>query len=193
MQDKEVKNLARPGPKPQVLVVDDNVANRAAFKILLETDYTVVLAESGPQALDLSLREEFAVILLDVRMPVMDGFETAALLRQRERTHHTPIIFMSAFDQSVFQIKKGYVAGATEFLSSPVDEELLLFKVGAYAKLHHRNESMRRQIYHLNRMIEAIKVEANLRANLRETAFKAKMDELGATIADLNKEISIVP
>src|SRR5262245_35215796 len=102
--------------KPRVLVVDDNEANRAAFESVLERDYTVRLASTGERALQLALTEEFAVILLDVRMPGMDGFETAELLRKRESTRHTPIIFLSAYDQTILQAKRAYVAGATDFI-----------------------------------------------------------------------------
>src|SRR6185295_11512133 len=109
--------------KPRVLVVDDRPANRLAFKTLLDPQYTVVLAENGHEALKRALEQEFAVILLDVRMPGMDGFETAELLRKRESMRYTPIVFMSAYDKNDLQAKKGYIAGATDYLFSPVDED----------------------------------------------------------------------
>ena len=178
--------------KPRVLIVDDNPANRTAFKALLEEGYIVSAVESGPQALELSIREEFSVILLDIRMPVMDGYETAELLRKRERTRYTPIIFMSAYDQSVAQIKKGYVAGATDFLASPVDPELLLFKVSAYSQLHLRNEAMRVQIHQLTGLIQTLQVESALRTNAPEPEFRAKINQLEAMIEDLQRQMSPV-
>src|SRR5579885_2865779 len=102
--------------KPHVLVVDDHPANRMAFEHVLEPRYTVTLAATGRQALEMTLRQDFAVILLDVKMPGMDGFEVAELLRKRERTSHTPIVFISAYDQTVLQAKRGYVSGATDFV-----------------------------------------------------------------------------
>src|SRR6185436_2108656 len=145
--------------KPRVLIVDDHPANRRAFETLLETDYTVSVAATGYQALELTLREEYAVILLDVKMPGMDGFEVAELFRKRERTRHTPIVFISAFDQTVFQMKKGYIVGATDFIFSPVDAELLKFKVATYAHIYLRNEALALQIRDLELTVASLRSE----------------------------------
>src|SRR6187401_2604489 len=145
--------------KARVLIVDDHPANRRAFETLLETDYTIAVAATGYQALELTLREEFAVILLDIKMPGMDGFEVADLLRGRERTRHTPIVFISAFDQTVFQMKKGYVVGASDFMFSPVDPELLKFKVATYARSYLRNEALRIQVRDLELTVASLRSE----------------------------------
>jgi CheY-like chemotaxis protein len=145
--------------KPRVLIVDDHPANRQAFESLLENDYTLGIAATGYQALELTLREDYAVILLDVKMPGMDGFEVAEMLRRRERSRHTPIIFMSAYDQTIVQAKKGYVAGATDFVFSPVDEELLKLKVATYVKMYLSNEALRLQIQELQRTVHALQGE----------------------------------
>ena len=147
--------------RPRVLIVDDHPANRMAFETLLDIDYTVSVAASGYQALELTLRDEYAVILLDVKMPGMDGFEVAELLRRRERTRHTPIVFISAYDQTVFQMKKGYIVGATDFIFSPVDPELLKFKVATYVHIFLRNEALRVQVRDLELTV------ASLRSDLR--------------------------
>lgn len=149
--------------KPRVLIVDDHPANRRAFESLLEPDYSIEVAASGHQALELTLRIEFAVILLDVKMPGMDGFEVAELLRQRERTRHTPIVFISAYDQTVIQMKRGYVAGATDFIFSPVDEELLKFKVGNYARIYVRNEALRLQVRQLEESLASLREDVRAR------------------------------
>src|SRR5262245_58482935 len=99
--------------KPRVLIVDDTPANRYAFQSLLEEDYTVYIAGTGRRALELARIEEFAVILLDVRMPEMDGFETAERLRRLDKVRFTPILFTSAYDKTMGQLTRGYVAGAT--------------------------------------------------------------------------------
>ncbi|HLY74170.1 MAG TPA: response regulator, partial [Planctomycetota bacterium] len=135
--------------KPRVLIVDDRPANRLAFETLLEPLYTVVAAEDGYAALRLTQQQEFAVILLDVRMPGMDGFETAERLRKQENVRYTPIVFMSAYDKTDLQAKKGYVAGATDYLFSPVDEDLLKLKVATYVQLYLKNEGLRLQIEEL--------------------------------------------
>jgi CheY-like chemotaxis protein len=149
--------------KPRVLIVDDHPANRRAFETLLETDYTVSVAATGYQALELTLREEFAVILLDVKMPGMDGFEVAELLRRRERMRHTPVVFISAYDQTVFQMKKGYIVGATDFIFSPVDEELLKFKVATYVHIYLRNEALRIQIRDLELTVASLRADVRTR------------------------------
>lgn len=175
--------------KPRVLIVDDTPANRVAFESVLERDYTITVASSGSEALKLAAEKEFAVILLDVRMPVMDGFETAELLRKRERTQYTPIVFMSAYDQSVIQVKRGYVAGATDFIFSPVDEELLKFKVSTFAQLFLRNEAMRLQIEKLTAEVQELKVEVDKRYPPDEE-LKDKVTHVEAMIQELQRQMS---
>lgn len=174
--------------KPRVLIVDDHPANRRAFESLLETDYTVHLAASGFQALELTLREEYAVVLLDVKMPGMDGFEVAELLRRRERTKHTPIVFISAFDQTVLQVKKGFVAGATDFIFSPVDEELLKFKVATYVQIYLRNESLRFRIHDLERTVAALREELRAHGSA-DTAIMGRIKSLDGIIDELKREL----
>ena len=123
--------------KPRVLVVDDTAANRLAFEAILEADFHVTLAASGSKALEVCRTQEFAVIVLDVRMPGMDGFETARALRGDNGTSMPPIIiFTTAFDQNVAQLTQGFAAGATDFLFSPVEPDLLKLKVATYARIY---------------------------------------------------------
>jgi CheY-like chemotaxis protein len=151
--------------KPKILIVDDHPANRRAFESLLEADYTVSVAANGYQALELTLRDEYAVILLDVKMAGMDGFEVAEMLRRRERTRHTPIVFISAFDQTVFQMKKGYVVGATDFIFSPVDPELLKFKVSTYVHIFLRNEALKVQVRDLELTVASLRADFRARGS----------------------------
>jgi CheY-like chemotaxis protein len=174
--------------KPRVLIVDDHPANRQAFESLLENDYTLGIAATGRQALELALREDYAVVLLDVKMPGMDGFEVAELLRKRERSRHTPIIFMSAYDQTVIQAKKGYVAGATDFLFSPVDEELLKFKVASYVEMYLRNEALRLQIYQLQQTVLSLEAEL-ARRPVGDDAVKKTVRVIEAQISDLRRRV----
>lgn len=90
------------------MVVDDNYGNRLAMESLLESEYVVDMAGSGKQALDLATKNRYAVILLDVRMPIMDGFETAERLRTNHSLNDTAIIFTSAFDKGDAQVMRGY-------------------------------------------------------------------------------------
>jgi CheY-like chemotaxis protein len=175
--------------KPRVLIVDDNAANRYAFEAVLESEYTVVLAESGKQALDLALKTEFAVILLDVRMPEMDGFDTAEALRAREGTVGTPIIFTSAYDKTLDQMTRGYVAGATDFLFSPVEASLLKLKVATYAKIYMRQEALRLQVRELNEALSTLHAELTKRG-LAVTRLKAQLAHLEATASDIGLKVS---
>jgi len=173
--------------RPRVLIVDDHPANLLAFQSLLEHEYSLALAENGQEALKLALREPFSVILLDVRMPGMDGFEVAELLRKRDLTRHTPIVFMSAYDHSVVQAKKGYVAGATDFIFSPVDEDLLKFKVATYVQISLRNDSVRRQILELQSAMDGL--QAELRKGSPSDPVKEKMLALRSRIGELHHDL----
>ncbi|WP_104992171.1 ATP-binding protein [Deinococcus sp. NW-56] len=124
-------------PLANVLIVDDQDAKRLALAAALEgLGQNVVLASSGREALRLLLGQEFAVILLDVRMPGMDGFETAALIRSRPQTETTPIIFVTAHDRAEADMLGGYSLGAVDFIFSPVQAEVLRAKVGVFVDLH---------------------------------------------------------
>jgi PAS domain S-box-containing protein len=120
-----------------VLVVDDNPAKRLALRAVLEPlRLNVVEADSGETALRRIIEEEFAVILLDVRMPGMDGFETAALIRRRRESEMTPIIFITAFASDEIGTKAKYVEGAVDFMFAPVPPDEIRAKVSAFVRLH---------------------------------------------------------
>jgi CheY-like chemotaxis protein len=174
--------------KPHVLIVDDNAANRTAFGAVLGHDYTVTLAESGQQAIDLCRKEEFAVIVLDVRMPGMDGFDTAETLRKREATRSTPIIiFTSAYDQNMAQITLGFVAGATDFLFSPVDPDLLKLKVKTYAQIFLRHEALRLQVQQLNDDLAELRAELS-RRGLAVTGVKSRLDKVERSASEIDRQ-----
>src|SRR5438128_543222 len=105
-----------PGQKANILLVDDHAENLLALEALLsDLGQRLVQARSGREALRHLLEEEFAVILLDVEMPGMDGFETARLIRARERSQHTPIIFLTAINKSEAHVSRGYAVGAVDY------------------------------------------------------------------------------
>ena len=121
---------------PVILLVDDDVAKRLAIgAILAPLGFTVVEADSGLNALRSVLVQEIAVILLDVCMPTMDGFETAAFIRQRQQSEMTPIIFITAFDEDEIERHDHYSEGAVDFIRAPVDPEELRAKVSVFANL----------------------------------------------------------
>ena len=127
----------RPIPlKATILIVDDEPNNRFALaQVLAELEETVVEAESGEDALRFLLREECALILLDAHMPGMDGFETAGHVKQRERTRHIPILFLTAVDYDPHLAFRGYQAGAVDYITKPFDPWVLRSKVAVFVDL----------------------------------------------------------
>ncbi len=119
-----------------ILLVDDNAGKRLSVKAILSPlGYRVVEAESGGDALRTLIRENFAVILMDVRMPIMDGFETAGYIRQRVQSELTPIIFITAQDKAEATSLKAYDLGAADFITSPINPAELRAKVSVFANL----------------------------------------------------------
>ncbi len=138
----ETLDDAAPTVRVPVLIVDDNAAKRLGIKAALEPlGCSVVQAESGPEALRCLLAQDFAVILLDVRMPIMDGFETAALIRTRERSESTPIIFMTAYGRDEIS-EDLYAGGAVDFLFAPIPPKELRAKVNAFGSLYLKAQSL---------------------------------------------------
>lgn len=129
-----------------ILLVDDRWENLVSLKAVLDRpDYNLVKACSGQEALRKLLDEDFALILLDVQMPIMDGFETAKLIKERERTRRIPIIFISGLSVDASFIFKGYEAGAVDYLCKPFDPNVLRSKVLVFAELHRKTEQVQRQ------------------------------------------------
>jgi CheY-like chemotaxis protein len=130
----------------KILLVDDRPENLLALESILGSlGHELVTAPSGEEALRAVLREDFAVILLDVRMPGMDGFEVASHIRLRERSRDTPIIFLTASGDGPHQTLRGYAAGAADYLTKPFDPWVLRAKVGVFAELHRKNRQLKEQ------------------------------------------------
>ncbi|MFP5364185.1 MAG: SpoIIE family protein phosphatase [Thermoleophilia bacterium] len=126
-----------------ILLVDDHDENLLALEAILEpTGYRLVKARSGEQALKAMLKDEFAAILLDVQMPGLDGFETAELIRTRDRTRSVPIIFVTAISKAPENVFRGYGAGAVDYLFKPVDPVVLRSKVEVFGELHERGRAL---------------------------------------------------
>lgn len=129
-----------------ILLVDDNPNNLLALEALLsDIGARFVKARSGVDALKCLLEQDFALIILDIQMPDMDGFETAAMIRGRERSRRIPIIFLTAFNRSDTQVHRGYALGAVDFLFKPIVPEILRSKVAVFADLYRKTEEVRRQ------------------------------------------------
>src|SRR5579871_3171165 len=127
--------VARPCQRMKILLVDDNQDNLFSVQTALEPlGEEILLASSGKEALRLCLDHDFAAILLDVRMPEMDGFETAEFIRSRKRSKHTPLLFLTAY-RSDEQLFRGYDLGAVDFLFRPLVPEILQSKVRVFVEL----------------------------------------------------------
>jgi len=129
-----------------VLLVDDRPENLVALEAILNSpSYNLVQANSGAEALRCLLNEDFAVILLDVQMPGMDGFETATLIRSRDRSRATPIIFITAFSSNDTHVFKGYSLGAVDYLFKPLEPEILTSKVQVFVELFQKTVQVKQQ------------------------------------------------
>jgi PAS domain S-box-containing protein len=138
------------GDRVSILLVDDQPNNLLALEsILAETGQNLVKAHSGRAALRHLLEEDFAVILLDVQMPEMDGFETATLIREREKSRDTPIIFLTALSRSETNVFRGYELGAVDYIFKPFHPEILRSKVNVFVELFRGREAVKRQAHQL--------------------------------------------
>src|SRR3954465_15903070 len=146
--------------RPRVLLVDDDERNLLAVQSTLEDLGEVVPAKSGEEALRHLLKGEFAVILLDVYMPGMDGYETAQIIRSRDQTKGIPIVFLSAVNKEAEHLLRGYAMGAVDYVFKPVDPLILRSKVAVFVDLFEKSKEIERKA----RQEQAL-LDANLRAN----------------------------
>jgi PAS domain S-box-containing protein len=154
-------------PKVNILLVDDHPENLLTLEAILSSlGENLIKASSGEEALRCLLHQDFAVILLDVQMPQMDGFETAALIRNRARSRQTPIIFLTAFSTNDDLIFKGYSLGAVDYLHKPIDPTILTSKVSVFVDLFRKTEVIKQQSEEVRR--QATQLEA-INAELRQS------------------------
>ena len=153
-------------PVTNILVVDDDRGNLLALQELLRClEQNLVLANSGEEALRWLLKDDFAVVLLDARMPGMDGFETAKLIRERQRSRHTPIIFLTGAYEDLDSIFRGYEVGAVDYIVKPLMPEVLRSKVAVFVELYAKNAALVREVAERKLTEERLKEsEENLRA-----------------------------
>lgn len=152
--------------KPRILLVDDQQGNLLALEVLLdEFDATLLRAGSGNEALKILLNQKVALVLLDVQMPDMDGFEVARLMQQTSRSQNIPIIFVTAINQNMEHVLQGYENGAADFLTKPIVPLILKSKVRIFLELYRKS----REIEISN---------AALESSMRELARLKKLNEL---------------
>ncbi|MEU9985129.1 response regulator [Streptomyces sp. NPDC050856] len=187
--------------KAKILLVDDRPENLLALEAILSAlDQTLVRASSGEEALKALLTDDFAVILLDVQMPGMDGFETAAHIKRRERTRDIPIIFLTAINHGPHHTFRGYAAGAVDYISKPFDPWVLRAKVSVFVELYMKNCQLREQAALLRLQLEggdqggAAKESAGLLAELsaRLAAVEEQAEALSKQLDDDSADAAAV-
>ena len=173
--------LAAVTSQASVLVVDDDAKSLMAMRELLQAPgLKVVVANSGQQALECILRDDFAVALLDARMPIMDGFETARRMREHERARQTPIIFLTGAYEDPPSMFRGYEAGAVDYIVKPPVPEILRSKIGVFVELYNKSADLRA----LAARVQSVQEEEQRRI-AREIH-----DELGQALTALKMDLS---
>ena len=168
--------------KTKILLVDDKPANLLALeKLLSKLDVELFKAQSGNEALEHTLNNDFALILLDVQMPEMDGYEVAQFVRSEEKTCQIPIIFITAIDRNERFELKGYETGAVDFIFKPLNEEILISKVKVFLELYQTKI----ELVQTNKTLEASVINANEMAKEAKIAERAKSQFL----ANMSHEI----
>ena len=181
----------------KILLVDDNENNLLSMEVALEKgNYAFFRANSGREALRILLHEEdFSLILLDVKMPTMDGYETAELIYQRDKLKQIPIIFITAHDYEEAAMFKGYQAGAVDFIRKPFNAEILRSKVAVFAELYRKNRLLRRQeekLQAINADLLRLNRELEQRVLDRTLALENLNQELQALNLSKDKFLSVM-
>jgi two-component system sensor histidine kinase/response regulator len=181
-----------PVDRVKILLVDDQPENLLSAEAVLEgLGQEIVKAESGREALRHLLDDDFAVIVLDIMMPEMDGFETAALIRQRERSRHTPIIFLTALGRGEEHIRTGYDLGAVDYIMKPFVAEILRTKVSVFVELNRTAALLRQQSELLERRNGELQhaIERSWRAEEEIKALNQHLERQVTELAEVNREL----
>lgn len=177
-------------PPCDILVVDDTPENLTAIGVALDDlDYRLVKVQSGKEALRRLLKQDFALILLDVQMPGMSGFETARLIRARDRSKHVPIIFVTAYDRDDAEVLEAYRLGAVDFLLKPIQPEILKAKASVFVELQRRTQEVERQAEQIRAHVlqERESWLAEQRTRLEAEALKERLEEQRLHAAELQR------
>ena len=184
--------------KINILVVDDRPENLMAIEGVLERpDLEIITATSGNEALGLVLEHNFALILLDVQMPEMDGFEVAELIRGSEKTRHIPIIFVTAISKDKPHVFAGYEKGAVDYLFKPLDPQILRSKVNVFVELFQQRKKLQQSNADLSRTVAKLeevnqKIKEQQASVIEEERLKVLLQMAGATAHELNQPLMVL-
>lgn len=177
--------------KVNILAVDDLPANLVALEAVLAREYNLILAASGEEALDiLSERHDIAVILMDIQMPGMDGFEAASQIKKMPHCFDTPIIFITAIYKEDPFVRKGYEMGAVDYFGKPFDPEVLKRKIAIYATFRQRADVLKERERQLRESEELLKAGRKLTAVLESLPVGVLIADEEGSICQSNDEVS---
>src|SRR5258708_18517137 len=182
--------------QPKIMLVDDREDNLLSMEAVLEPDgYRLVKANSGRQVLKILLSDlDFALILMDVQMPNLNGFETASLIYEREKLRHIPIIFITANNYGEENIFKGYRAGAVDYIYKPINPDLLRAKVGVFVDLYRKNHRLLAQEQKLVAINKNLEMEINDRKVSEEKVIELNRQLLEniSSLEKANKDLDLL-
>lgn len=176
----------------KILMVDDRSENLFALEVILaDKNYTFVKANSGKEALKILLQEQdFAIILMDVQMPIMDGLETAKIIRESDRFKHVPIIFLTANIDDPEDIFKGYETGAVDFMVKPLSPDILKAKVSVFVELYKKNHELTLQGEYMKSLNDQLKKQSRyVRSLIEESLDPMVTINLDGRISDMNEAL----
>jgi two-component system, cell cycle response regulator len=175
-------------PSPKILIVDDRIENLVALeKTLADLDAEIIRATSGEEALAALLKNDLAMILLDVQMPDMDGFETATLIRSNKDTQYIPIIFVTAISKERKHVFSGYASGAVDYLFKPLDPDILRSKVSVFLELYRHKAIIAKTNEKLKAANQMILEQQ--KSVIKEERLKVLLQMAGATAHELNQPL----
>lgn len=146
--------------KPKILIVDDRIENLIALEVLLEDmDVEFIRAMSGNEGLIQSLKHDYALAIVDVQMPGMDGFEMVSILHESRKTSYIPVVFVSAIYRKTDHVIRGIESGAIDFISKPINEDILRGKVKLFLEMFHQKQEREQLIHQLEQTRERLEVE----------------------------------
>jgi two-component system, sporulation sensor kinase E len=180
-----------PAQRPNLLLVDDHHSNLVALQsVLSEREYNLLFAHSGAEALELAAKHDIALVLLDVQMPEMDGFETARRLKEMEGCREIPIVFITAIYKEDPFVKRGYEAGAVDYFSKPFDPDVLRLKVRLYSALHQKTHLLREREKRLRQTEELLQVGRKLSGVLETLPVGVLIADAQGRVCQVNQEVS---